>query len=101
MLMGWEWLDQKQTGGVEFVIEPPIEIPPKYGAKLNSAWLSQTDLNAESATPSLSDSGKPIIWFPYGDRLFLVGERNFMWVELGNRWTGRSVSSRQADSASP
>jgi hypothetical protein len=101
MMMGWEWLDQKRTDGVEFVLEPPVEIPPKYGPTLNSEWLSRTDLDAESATPSLSDSGTPIIWFPYEDRLFLAGERNFMWIELGNRWRGRPVNAREADLASP
>ena len=101
MIMGWEWLDPNPNGGVEFVIDPPVEIPPKYGPTLRSEWLSGTDLAPESAAPSLSDSGKPIIWYPHEDRLFLVGERNFMWIELGSRWRGRSVKSRQADSASP
>ncbi len=94
MMMGWEWLDQKRDGGVEFVLEPPVVIPPKYGPVLNSEWLSQTDLDAASATPNLSDSGTPIIWFPYEDRLFLVGERNFMWIESGNRWRDRPVNAR-------
>jgi hypothetical protein len=98
--MGWEWLEQKRDGGVEFVLDPPVEIPPRYGPTLNADWLSDTDLDAESATPRVTDSGKPIIWFPHDDRLFFVGERNFMWIELGSRWRGRPVNPRKADSAS-
>jgi hypothetical protein len=101
MQMGWEWLDQKRDGGVDFVMDPPVEIPPRYGPTLNQQWLSHTDLYAESATPRIADSGKPIIWFPHEDRLFLVGERNVVWIELGSRWRGRPVNPRKADSVSP
>jgi hypothetical protein len=91
---GWEW-PEEQEGGVEFVVEPPTEVPPEYGPVLHPDWLLGSDLDENSATPEPSESGNPIIWFPYEDRLFLVGERNVMWVELDKRWRGRTVNSNR------
>ena len=92
MKAGWEWLDGGGDGRAEFVIDQPKILEPEFGPFIRAEWLRETDLDPRTATPNTADSGTPIIWYPYGDRLFLVGERNVMWVELGRRWRGREVS---------
>ena len=92
MKAGWEWLESGSDGPVFVTTQPQIE-EPEYGAFIRPKWLEHSDLDERTATPDPAVSGAPIIWYPHEDRLFLIGERNVMWVELGARWHGRPVSA--------
>jgi hypothetical protein len=93
MRSGCEWLDSKADGKVRAMSRTaPRAEEPEFGAVIRPEWLDGTDLDAAVSAAVGETAGAPIIWYPFGERLFLVGERNVVWIELGRRWRGRGVS---------
>lgn len=93
MRSGCEWLDSKADGKVRAMSRSaPKAEDPEFGPVMRHEWLDGTDLDAAVVAAVGESAGAPIIWYPFGERLFLVGERNVVWIELGRRWLGRGVN---------
>ena len=96
MQLGWEWLDGtgNDTRGA-VALRRPEQVPTAYGALLNADWLKDSDLAGRSGELQLavqSQVGQPLLWYPHGnERIFLIGTRSAVWIELGWRWSGRSL----------
>ena len=102
MRTGWEWPDPSVRGGARAVsiAEPRSEDPP-FGPRIKPEWVRGAELEAgptdavgaaSSIEAKISGvAGEPIIFYPFVDRLFAVGERNVVWIELGRRWHGRAL----------
>jgi hypothetical protein len=93
MRSGCEWLDSKADGKVRAMSRTAPEAEePEFGPVIKPEWLDGTDLDAAVSAAVGETAGAPVIWYPFGERLFLVGERNVVWIELGRRWRGRGVN---------
>lgn len=90
MRSGCEWPDPETAGGVRAVSGsvPRLE-EPEFGPVARPEWLARAGLGPSVPASIIEAAGEPIIWYPFGERLFLVGERNVIWLELGWRWRGR------------
>jgi hypothetical protein len=91
MQSGWEWPITGDRSTPEVMFSAPTTIAPEFGPQLNPTWLASSDLDASAVASVTPRSGVPIIWYPSGGRLFVVGERSVLWVETGTRWRGRPV----------
>jgi hypothetical protein len=91
--LGWEWPIAGEGSTPSLVLDSPGRIAPEFGGQLNPTWLVGSDLDASDAESVTERSGIPLIWYPSGGRLFVVGERSVMWIEVDGRWRGRPVMS--------
>ena len=94
MRLGWEWPTSAagSRSGTALDVIKPTAIEPEFGPIARDQWLSGTDLTPEQLVDAESKAGQPIIWYPFIDRLFLVGDRSVVWIELGDRWRSRSLN---------
>jgi len=91
MELGFEWPTKvDSTRGTVFQITRPTAIDPEFGPIPRSEWLTQSDLTLEALDHYGQSTGKPIIWFPRSDRIFLIGDSSVIWIELGRRWQNPS-----------
>jgi hypothetical protein len=89
--LGWEWPVADGESAPTLMLNAPARIAPEFGSKLDPTWLVGSDLDASDASAVTQRAGLPFIWYPSGGRLFVVGERSAMWIELDGRWRGRPV----------
>jgi len=92
MKVGWEWpASVDRMAPPSLSTERPNSKPPEFGPAPREVWIENTDLTLDHLNSVEARAGTPIIWYPFGDRLFHVGEKSVVWVELGSRWHGRSL----------
>ena len=93
MRSGYEWFDSKAGGNVRAMSRTAPEAEePEFGPVIRPEWLYGADLDSGVSGAVGETAGTPILWYPFGERLFLVGERNMVWIELGGRWRGRGMN---------
>jgi len=94
MRLGWEWPiaaeGSRRTTALD--VKMPTAIEPEFGPVSRQEWISDTDLTLKKLVDAERKAGKPIIWYPFMNRLFLVGDRSVVWIELGDRWRSRSLN---------
>jgi hypothetical protein len=92
MRANWEWPDLKDPGSFRgLVVTAPDAVEPEFGRVVRAEWFTGSDLEPAASTAVIDLAGAPILWYPFGERLFLFGERRTVWLELGQRWRGRRV----------
>lgn len=95
MELGWEWYAIGGAGlAAEISATAPRREPAPFDAQLKQAWLASSDLAIEPGVSGHCEAqaGEPIIWYPLAERLFLVGTKRMIWVELNSRWSGTPLN---------
>ena len=96
MKLGWEWFPIGEAGLVETIsTTAPVCEPAPFDDQLKQKWLASSDLATQGSAVTMqceTKVGIPIIWYPFADRLFVVGLKRIVWVELHNRWSGAPLN---------
>ena len=96
MKLGWEWFPIGEAGLVETIsTTAPVCEPAPFDDQLKQKWLASSDLAKRGSAVTMqceTKVGIPIIWYPFADRLFVVGPKRIVWVELHNRWSGAPLN---------
>jgi hypothetical protein len=92
MRLGWEQFDQGSSDGAgRVLLSEPETVEPQHGAEPRVEWLAASDLDSSSVLAAMAGIGPIRLSFPFGNRLFLLGEERSAWIELDERWRDRPL----------
>ena len=81
-------------------MDRPESIQSLYSNVPQAEWfsdngnVSNSNLNirmAEILEKVDSAVGKPLLWYPIKQRIFVVGESDTAWIEMSARWKNRPL----------